>query len=197
MRRCFKCGTENTDDTYLCIQCNFKLPKLDENISPQTNIPKSARLAKVLEISNNYMDGEISPETMVEELEQQIISFRKVLMRFRKMNLPKPLQEEFKEQIDLGIEGMGLFVEAMETIQSTAPPPKDEPDDEPFELGSDGKAKVLKAMEKAKEGNEILNECYEKSCESMRQVQEEAMIYEDQLGNILPEEKEEKQEEQK
>ncbi len=194
MRRCFKCGTENTDDVYLCVKCSFKLPKLDENISPQTNIPKSARLSKILEISNNYIEGEISPETMVEELEQQKISFRQVLMRFRKMNLPKPLQEEFKEQIDLGIEGMSLFVEAMETIQSTAPPPKDEPDDEPFELDGDSKKKVLKAMEKTKQANEILNECYEKSCESMRQVQEEAMIYEDQLGNILPEEEEEQEE---
>jgi len=191
MRRCFKCGTENNDDEYLCTKCSFKLPKLDESISPQTNIPKSARLAKILEISNSYMEGEISPETMVEELEHQIISFRQVLMRFRKMNLPKPLKEEFEEQIDLGIEGMNLFIEAMEVIQSTAPPPKDEPDDEPFELTGEGKAKVLKAMKKADEGNEILNECYEKSCESMRRIHEEEMIYEEQLGNILPEEKEE------
>ncbi|HPZ06679.1 MAG TPA: hypothetical protein PL110_01080 [Candidatus Eremiobacteraeota bacterium] len=191
MRRCFKCGAENSDNEYLCVKCNFKLPKLDDNISPQTNIPKSARLSKVLEIFNTYNDGEISPETMIEELRKQEISFRQVMVRFQKMELPKPLQEEFQEQIDMGIEGIKLFLEAMNIVKETAPPPKDEPDDEPFELDDASKNKILKAIKKANDGNDILNECYEKSCESMRQIQEESMIYEDQLGNILEEENDE------
>ena len=191
MRRCFKCGAENSDNEYLCVKCNFKLPKLDDNISPQTNIPKSARLSKVLEIFNTYNDGEISPETMIEELRKQEISFRQVMVRFQKMELPKPLQEEFQEQIDMGVEGIKLFLEAMNIVKETAPPPKDEPDDEPFELDDASKNKILKAIKKANDGNDILNECYEKSCESMRQIQEESMIYEDQLGNILEEENDE------
>ena len=177
MIRCFKCGTENFDGANFCSKCNFKLPKIDTMVAPQTNAPKSARLAKIQEIVNNFLEGEISSETVIEELEKQEKSFIEVKTKFKNMNLPKQLKDEFQGQIDTGLGGMDLFLEAIKTIKTCAD--EQSQSDNPFEVDDDKKRKILKAIDKAGKGNELLNQCFESSCESMRKAQDEAYIHQD------------------
>ena len=177
MIRCFRCGSENMDGANFCAKCNFKLPKIDTQIAPQTDVPKGARLAKLRELVHGLIDNEIPLATVREDLEKEIRAFRKGIMAFRKMNLPKPLREEFQEQIDVGSKGMTDFLVSLEAVK-TIIPEKDSPG-APFKA-SPKQAKILQAvLKKATKANELLNECYELSKDSMRRAQDEAYIYED------------------
>ena len=181
MIRCFRCGTENLEGANYCAKCNFKLPKIDTQISPQTSVPKGARLAKVIELTNGIVEGTLSPKSMMEDLTKEFKAFRKANMKLRKIRLPKPLQEEFQGQLDIGIKGTDAFIEALKIIKGSIPE-ESLTSLEPVILTAEQIDKINKAVKIAKKANELLNECYERSSESMRAAQEEAYMYEEMLS---------------
>jgi len=179
--RCFRCGTANLEGANFCVKCNFKLPKIDTQIAPQTSIPKGARLAKIIELCEGITEKTLSPKNMLDDLTKEFRAFRKANIKLRKIRLPKPLQEEFQIQLDIGIEGTDKFIDALKMVKSCIPEALQD-SLTPITLPPDKTDTINKAVELAKEPNELLNECYERSRESMRAAQEEAYMYEDMLS---------------
>jgi hypothetical protein len=183
---CFRCGEDNPPGYNFCNRCNAKLPKFSTNVSPAIIAPKTERLMKILDLANKALDGQLPPQTIINEIEKQETTFRNIEKKFRNTPLHKSLKQEFQPQIDTGLSGMDLFLKSLGAIKDViieAAPPEEYPDETDeklyFELSEENQALIMDAIETAKEGNEYLNRCFEMSEESMRKVREESIMYED------------------
>ena len=155
--------------------------------------PKTVRLMKVLEIANKSLDGKASPAELLEEIDDQMESFEGWKKKYINIPMHKSLKEEFQPQLDKAIEGIELFLDSLEMIKNVLEEESEEGEEgeegeeesvelengKLFELSEENQNIVMDAMEKAKEGNESLNECYEMSQESVRKTREESIMYED------------------
>ncbi len=108
---CSKCGKLNEPGSTRCVKCREKFP--DRAASPPV---LDEGLKQLMEAVESLKNREISSGKFRDLLEKMEFRFRKVMDEIGQVDIPDDFREEIKEEMNSGIGGIKLYLEAIKEM---------------------------------------------------------------------------------
>lgn len=161
---CIRCGTENQDGTKFCSNCQAALPQIPA-ASQMPRDPEKImdRYHQVEDAVNSVKSGEWTMEEYAEYLENMVDMLAQKEEDIRSMDLPDDLYDEFAEELEVGFEGMAMFIEGVNHLLSYVDDQNGDHLDYGLELCYQGGEKVNEAISMNKKHTDKLKETIDTS----------------------------------
>ena len=176
---CIKCGHQNPDDARYCEKCGAVLPRISKNIARPVEAKITVHFDMIKDAVEKYRAGQMSLEDYLGVLDLIYNRIDNAAREIEEMEIPEDLLPVFKEQLDIGLTGMDLFLQAIEELRAMAEyieatkDPETPPEEIPVLLEeADRLAQV--GIELAAEATDHLNLALEMARENMRRWIEES-----------------------
>ncbi len=161
---CVRCGTENTEGVKFCINCQSVLPQIPAaSRPPSTPEMIMDRFYQVEEAVKSIRSEEWTIDEFADYMENMAEVLAQKEEDIRSIDLPDDLYEEFAEELEIGFEGMALFIEGVNHLIDYV----DDPNPEHLEYGLDlcrkGGEKVNEAIRLNKQHTDRLKETIDTS----------------------------------
>ncbi len=178
---CLKCGYNNSDDSNYCEKCGAVLPKINKGVMR----PARAKITKNYEIIKTKVEqllaNEIDYDEYYKTLDRLYEKIEEAGNAVENTEISEELYPYFKEQIEIGLTGIDLFLQAINELR-TLPELLDvlyDPNSSPEVIENITqeieKVKNL-GLEMAAEATEHLNLALEMAIENMNRWREEEDI---------------------
>lgn len=141
---CIKCGSHNPQGYLFCLSCNSPLPKIDETEMMVLHEEVTDRLRSIESSGLKARRGEIS----LEEFSDFIVRTLNILgakeQEISEFVEETGYREDASQELDIGFQGMNLYVEGLRTM---------------LDFAQDGDPSHLDAgLELVKKGNDLINQ---------------------------------------
>jgi len=117
-RICLKCGHTNADFDNYCTKCGAILPKISKAVAqpPRVRLTKNYDVVKLK--VEQLLSYEISEEEYFETLERIYNTINEAAENVKNIEIPPELEPYFKEQLEIGLTGIELFLEGIEILRT-------------------------------------------------------------------------------
>ena len=115
---CLKCGYNNSDNSNYCEKCGAVLPKINKGVMR----PARAKITKNYEIIKNKVEqllaNEIDYDEYYKTLDRLYEKIEEAGIAVENTEISEELYPYFKEQIEIGLTGIDLFLQAINELRA-------------------------------------------------------------------------------
>ncbi|MCS7164816.1 MAG: zinc ribbon domain-containing protein [Candidatus Calescibacterium sp.] len=117
-RICIKCGSNNPDSENYCLNCGAILPRISKGVvrPPRVKITKHYDIIRLK--VEQLLAHEISYEEYNDTLDNIYYKIEEAGNTIENMEIPEELAPYFKEQIEIGLTGIDMFLEAINELRA-------------------------------------------------------------------------------
>lgn len=158
---CTRCGTENSDGTRFCTNCQAALPQIPAGTQVARPPDKvTDRYNQLKEASDKVLNGEWTIEEYGEFLENiaQVLAQKEV--EIREIEIPEESYDDFAEELEVGFNGIALYNEGIAHMMLYLEDQNPENIEYGLELVWQGNEQINEAMRINRENRRKLEEMY-------------------------------------
>ncbi|MFN3477878.1 MAG: zinc-ribbon domain-containing protein [bacterium] len=114
---CVKCGNTNPDSENFCLKCGAPLPKVSQAIArpARVKITKNYDIVKLK--VEQLLSYEISADEYFDILDNIFQKIEEAGNTVENLEVPEDLMPYFKEQIEIGLTGIDMFLQAIQELR--------------------------------------------------------------------------------
>ncbi|MGM9998804.1 MAG: hypothetical protein ACI38Q_05370 [Candidatus Bruticola sp.] len=159
---CIKCGFDNEQDARICKKCGAALPRYVAEAEVEEVKVESPVINERLQIFEQAVDrvgsGEWSTEEFAHFLEETAAVLADKEQGIRSIDIPEEAAEDFKEELEVGFEGIKLYNQGMQVFFAY--------------VESEDPALLEEGLELVRRGNERINEAMRINRENRSKLEE-------------------------
>ncbi len=176
---CIKCGHSNPDDARFCEKCGAVLPRISSSVARPVQSRITIHFDMLKDAVEKYKAGTMSLEDYLGVLDLIYNRVDAAGRDIEEMEIPEDLLPVFREQLDIGLTGIDLFLQSIEELRAladymeAAKDPETPPEEIPALLEEVERLEQI-GLELAAEATDHLNLALEMARENMRRWIEES-----------------------
>ncbi|MCS7244088.1 MAG: zinc ribbon domain-containing protein [Candidatus Calescibacterium sp.] len=116
-RICIKCGNSNPDSENYCLKCGAPLPKISQAVARPARVKVTKNYDTIRLKVEQLLSYEISYEEYYEILDNMYYKIEEAGNMVSNMEIPEDLLPYFKEQIEIGLTGIDMFLQAINELK--------------------------------------------------------------------------------
>ncbi|MEN3015510.1 MAG: zinc ribbon domain-containing protein [bacterium] len=117
-RICIKCGISNPDSENYCTSCGAPLPRISQAVARPARVKVTRNYDTVRLKVEQLLSYEISYEEYYEVLDNIYYKIEEAGNAVSNMEIPEELVPYFKEQLEIGLTGIDMFLQAIDELRA-------------------------------------------------------------------------------
>ncbi|MFN3995175.1 MAG: zinc-ribbon domain-containing protein [bacterium] len=116
-RICVKCGNTNPDGENFCLKCGAPLPRVSQAVARPARV-KITKNYDIIKLKvEQLLSYEISTDEYLEVLDNIYQKIEEASSTVENLEVPEDLMPYFKEQIEIGLTGIDMFLQAIQELR--------------------------------------------------------------------------------
>ncbi len=116
-RICIRCGHTNPDTENYCVKCGATLPRISQAVARPARVKVTKNYDTIKLKVEQLLSYEISVDEYLNVLDNIYSKVEEAANTVSSMEIPEDLLPYFKEQIEIGLTGIDMFLQAINELR--------------------------------------------------------------------------------